>query len=86
MLFYHLPVRIAVLSDPEICPHDFHHNYPKADKDWANAIYNRQEQVDAGAEYQEYWGLHNAIKALFQSLANTPPLSDQEIERLINNK
>jgi hypothetical protein len=82
MLFYHLPVRVGVLSDPEICPHDHHHHYPKDDKNWPNAIYNRQKQVDTGAEYREYWGLHNAIEAVFQSLANTPPLSEAEIKRL----
>jgi hypothetical protein len=83
MLFYHLPVRIAVLSDPEICPHDHHHHYPKDDKNWVHAIYNRQIQVDAGGNYQEFWGIHNAMEAVFQSLANTPPLSEEEIKRLI---
>jgi hypothetical protein len=83
MMFYHLPVRIFVLCDPEICPHDHHHNYPKDDKDWANAIYNRQAQVDTGAEYREYWGLHNAIEAVFQNLAQQPLLSDPEIQSLI---
>lgn len=82
MLLYHLPVRVGVLSDPEICPHDHHHHYPKDDKNWANAVYNRQEQVDAGANYREFWGIHNAMEAVFQSLANTPPLSEAEIKRL----
>jgi hypothetical protein len=82
MLFYHLPVRVGVLSDPEICPHDFHHHYPKADKDWPNAIYNRQEQVDNGANYREFWGIHNAMEAVFQSLAQTPSLSEAEIKSL----
>ena len=85
MVFYHLPVRIAILSDPEICPHDHHHHYPKDDQDWANAIYNRQQQVDTGAEYQEYWGLHNSMEAVFQNLAEQQPLSEKEIQRLINN-
>ncbi|MDJ0689706.1 MAG: hypothetical protein QNJ41_14480 [Xenococcaceae cyanobacterium MO_188.B32] len=86
MVFYHLPVRIFVLCDPEICAHDHHHHYPKDDKNWANAIYNRQQQVDTGAEYQEYWGLHNAMEAVFQNLSEQPALSDAEIKRLINNK
>ncbi len=86
MLCYHLPVRIAILSDPEICQHDLHHNFPRADKDWANATYSRQAQVEAGAEYREYWGLHNALEAVFQSLADTPSLSEEEIQRLISNK
>ncbi|WP_041392182.1 hypothetical protein [Pleurocapsa sp. PCC 7327] len=86
MFFYHLPIRIAVLSDPEICPHDHHHSYPKDDKNWPNAIYNRQEQVDAGAEYREYWGLHNAMEAVFQNLAEQPSLSEAEIKRLLDNK
>ncbi|MDJ0745751.1 MAG: hypothetical protein QNJ32_20640 [Xenococcaceae cyanobacterium MO_167.B27] len=85
MLFYHLPVRIAVLSDPEICVHDHHHHYPKDDKNWANAIYNRQQQVDTGAKYQQYWGLHNSMEAVFENLAQQPTLSDAEIKRLINN-
>lgn len=85
MLFYHLPVRIAVLSDPEICAHDHHHHYPKDDKNWANAIYNRQQQVDIGAKYQEYWGLHKAMEAVFQNLAEQPPLSEAEIKLPIDN-
>ncbi len=84
MLFYHLPVRVAVLSDPEISPHDHHHSYPKDDKDWPNAIYNRQHQVDAGAEYREFWGIHNAMDSVFYNLAEQPALFDEEIERLIS--
>jgi hypothetical protein len=84
MLFYHLPVRVAILSDPEICPHDHHHKYPKDDKDWANAIYNRERQLGAGLEYHEYWGIHNAIDAVFQNLADQSPLSAAEIQRLID--
>jgi hypothetical protein len=82
MLFYHLPVRLAILSDPEICAHDHHHYYPKDDKDWPNAIYNRQKQVEAEANYKEFWGIHTALEAVFQSLANTSPLSDTDINRL----
>lgn len=78
MTFYHLPVRVAVLSDPEICPHDFHHHYPKADKNWPNAIYNRQEQVDAGTNYREFWGIHKAIEHVFKNLAQTPALPEKD--------
>jgi hypothetical protein len=85
MLFYHLPVRVAVLSDPEIGPHDHHHGYPKDDKDWANTIYNRQHQINAGAEYREYWGIHNAMDAMFFNLAEQFPLSEEEIQRLIKD-
>jgi hypothetical protein len=87
MLFYHLPVRIAVFADPENSLHNIHHNDPKVDRDWTNLTYNSQKQVDEeGAEYREYWGLHNAIEAVFQSLANTPHLSEEEIQRLLNHK
>ncbi len=85
MLFYHLPMRIFVLSDPEITAHDHHHLFPKDDKDWSNTIDNRQHQVNVGLEYREYWGLHNAIDAVFQNLAAQEPLSDEEIQCLINN-
>lgn len=78
MTFYHLPVRVSVLSDPEICPHDFHHNYPKADKNWPNAVYNRQEQVDAGTNYREFWGIHKAIEHVFKNLAQTPELPEED--------
>lgn len=86
MLFYHIPIRIAVLADPEICGHDHHHHFPKGDKDWPNTIYNRQAQIDAGAkEYIDFWGIHNAMNAVFESLAQTPALSEAEIQRLINS-
>lgn len=85
MLFYHLPVRLAIFSDPSIGPHDNHHEESKDDRDGANAIYNRQRQVQAGKEYCEYWGLHNAMEAVFLNLAEQAPLSDEEIDRLINS-
>jgi len=86
MLFYHLPVRLCVLCDPEIGPHDHHHSYPKDDKNWPNAIYNRQRQVETGADYREYWGLHNAIDVVFWNLAKLPPLTETEIERILNEQ
>lgn len=86
MAFYHLPVRLGVFAEPENTLHNIHHNEPRIDRDWANLTYSAQKQVDEGTEYREYWGLHNAIEAVFQSLADTSPLADEAIQRLIDNK
>jgi hypothetical protein len=84
--FYHLPVRIAVLC-AELMVHDIHHNHPKQDKEgWTNIIYERQRLVEAGlVTTAEYWGLHAAINAVFENLAEQEPLAPAEIDRLLND-
>jgi len=73
MIFYHLPVRIAVL--PGTLPeHDFHHKYP-SDSNWMNGKYSRQREIDAGVQgYVDIWGLHNALDYVFEHLSNTPAI------------
>jgi hypothetical protein len=44
--------------------------------------HNREQKVSAGKSYHEFWGIHNAMEAVFQSLAKAPPLSDDEVKRL----
>jgi len=87
IFFYYLPVRVAILPS-EMIAHDIHHSHPKEDKeDWANPIYNRQRLVDRGVvKSVEYWGLHNAIDAVFQNLAKQEPLSEEVVGRVINNQ
>lgn len=74
-MVYHLFIRIAVLSG-EMAEHDWHHKSPKTQKDWANGVYARQREVEAGAEYTEFWGLENAIDHVFQSFAQAPALPE----------
>jgi hypothetical protein len=50
------------------------------------ANYERQHLVDAGlVKSAEYWGLHNAMNAVFEHLAQQEPLSPAEIDRLLND-
>jgi hypothetical protein len=85
ILLYHLPIRVAVLS-AELITHDIHHILPKEDKaDWSNIIYARQRLVEAGlVKSDEHWGIHNAAKAVFQNLAEQKPLTQKEIDQIIN--
>jgi hypothetical protein len=83
---YYLPIRIAVLC-AELIAHDIHHTHPKQDKEgWRDIIYERQRLVDAGlVKSAEYWGLHNAMNAVFENLAEQEPLSLAEIDQLLND-
>jgi hypothetical protein len=84
VFFYHLPIRIGVLS-AELIHHDLHHLLPKEDKaHWCNLIYARQQLAEAGlVDSVEYWGIHQAAQAVFQNLAAQVPLSPEEIDRII---
>jgi hypothetical protein len=62
-----LSVRVAILNG-DLPQHDWHHHSPKTQKDWPNAAYARQREVEAGAEYTEYWGLTTVIDQVFQGL------------------
>ncbi|MEI6428054.1 MAG: hypothetical protein WCO45_06635 [Pseudanabaena sp. ELA607] len=75
MVFYHIPVRIAIL--PGTLPvHDYHHRHA-SNNDWVNEIYCRQQEIEAGAEgYIDIWGLHNALDYVFEHLSNTPAIPE----------
>jgi fatty acid desaturase len=77
LLIVHLPMRIFVLVGDTSC-HDYHHRYPGSD-DWANAVFTRQQDVDAGCPgwlnpYREVVGLFTAINLAFISLSQHPAL------------
>lgn len=79
MLGYHLPVRILILPG-EMPEHDWHYRHPH-DPDWANGIYARQRDLEAGCpgfseSYTEVWGLFEAIDLVFETLSKAPPLDD----------
>ena len=75
MLFYHLPVKIAILPNM-LAAHDFHHRHG-SNNDWVNEIYCRQQEIEAGAEgYLNIWGLHSALDYVFEHLSNTPALPE----------
>ncbi|WP_254564991.1 hypothetical protein [Oscillatoria sp. HE19RPO] len=80
MLGYHLPARIAVISG-ELPEHDWHHRHPNH-KDWANGVYHRQRDIEAGCpnwpeEYTEVWGLFNAVDCVFKGLSQMPPAAEE---------
>lgn len=72
MIFFHfLFCRVFVMvGDTPV--HDFHHRYPTS-KDWPNAIFARQQDLEQGCpglkeDYREVWGLFQAIDLTFASL------------------
>lgn len=74
-LLYHLPARALVLPGDAPC-HDYHHRHP-ASKNWPNAIFARQQDLDAGCPgwpepYLEIWGLLAAMDAVLESLSQQP--------------
>jgi len=80
MLGYHLPVRIAILPG-ELPEHDYHHRHPHS-KDWANGIYARQQDLEAGCpgwceSYTEVWGLFEATDRVFETLSKAPNIPKQ---------
>lgn len=69
MLTYHLFCRVFVLV-ADLPVHDWHHRHP-ASRNWPNALYARQRDIDAGCPrweepYSEVWGLHRSIDAVFE--------------------
>lgn len=78
-MFCHLIVRLGVLQG-DTPTHDYHTRYPGTD-DWANALYARQQDLDAGCPhwpepYTETWGLFSAIDGVLESLSQQPPMED----------
>ena len=73
MMFVHLPARLAVLPG-SLPAHDAHHvSQRKVDPNWRRAIYVRTELIrnreDKGMGAREVWGLGNATRAVFRSMA-----------------
>ena len=59
--------------------HDWHHRYA-SNRDWPNALYARQQDLEANSPdwedpYTEVWGLLNAIDAVFDGLSQLPTYS-----------
>jgi fatty acid desaturase len=82
MVFVHLPLRIFVIVG-DLPQHDWHHRHPKH-KNWMNAAYARQADLDAGCPgwpelYAEVWGLGTAIDGVFSLLSSLPPLDDSTL-------
>ncbi len=75
MLFVHFPARYLVLTGDTVV-HDFHHRHPST-RQWANYIFERQQDVDNGTPgwpaYHEAWGLVAAINLTFDSLSAADP-------------
>ncbi|MGW1074440.1 stearoyl-CoA 9-desaturase [Streptomyces sp. NPDC002537] len=83
MLLVHAPARYLVLTGDTVV-HDFHHRYP-ATPQWANYLFGRQEDADAGSPgwpaYTQVWGLIPAINLVFDSLSVADP-EEFDIARL----
>ncbi len=75
MLFIHFPMRYLVLTADTVC-HDYHHRHPRS-KNWANYIFARQEDIEAGhpgwPPYREAWGYRDAVNLVFDSLRIADP-------------
>jgi hypothetical protein len=70
-IFYHMPVRLVILPG-DLSQHDFHHRNPATAR-WTEATFAREVDVEFGDSrwpaYREFWGLHNAIKHVFNGIS-----------------
>ncbi|KYF64591.1 hypothetical protein BE11_45505 [Sorangium cellulosum] len=78
MLLVHLPFRLLVMVG-DLPQHDWHHRHIQA-RDWPNAAYARQRDIEAGhpgwpEPYSEVWGLLPAVDAVFVLLSSLPSLA-----------
>lgn len=75
MLLIHFPVRYLVLTGDTVV-HDYHHRRPM-DRNWANYIFARQQDIDAGHRgwpgYRGIWGIIPAVNAVLDSLSAADP-------------
>ena len=75
MALVHLPARLAIVPS-DLPSHDWHHAHPKT-RAWANAAYERRDEVLSGSvkarRYTEIWGVGAAIEATFARLSALPP-------------
>lgn len=77
LLFYHLPVRVAILPGDSL-HHDHHHRHPRTE-DWTNSTYERADHVWNGCPgfpdrpHAHAWSLGEAIDRVFTRMAAAPP-------------
>jgi fatty acid desaturase len=77
LLFYHLPVRVAVLPG-DFVHHDHHHRHPRTE-DWANSAYERFDHLQYGCkEFADFphthaWSIGEAIDRVFTRMSAAPP-------------
>lgn len=67
MIFYHLMVRVLILTGDSAGSHDWHHRHPGS-KEWLYGHFKRAKEIENGARYYHYWGLIEAMKGFFRSL------------------
>jgi fatty acid desaturase len=83
MLTVHLPARYLVLTGDTVV-HDHHHRFPMSRR-WANYIFDRQADVNAGhpgwPEHREVWGFVPAVNVVFDSLSQASP-EEYNLEQL----
>lgn len=81
LVFYHLPVRLAVLNG-DVQHHDWHHRVPGS-KDWAASGHARARDAAAGTPgwqglpYTHTWTLFEAIGRTFAAMSAAPPLTEE---------
>ena len=96
MMTYHLFCRVFVVVS-DMPAHDWHHRYPLS-RDWPNAIYARQRDIDRGGTpqwrepYTEMWGLHNSLGSIFEMFSTLPSveqsrrqMSPDEMEEVLRS-
>jgi len=77
LLFYHLPVRVAVLPG-DLVHHDHHHRHPRT-ADWPNSTYERFDHLQNGCkEFTDFphthsWSIGEAIDRVFTRMSAAPP-------------
>lgn len=89
LVLVHVPSRYLVLTGDTVV-HDYHHRHPRS-ADWANYIFVRQQDADAGDRrlppYHEVWGLFPAISHVFDSLSAADPQEfDADLLRSVSKR
>jgi hypothetical protein len=72
LFFIHLPLRVCVVPG-DLPVHDYHHRHP-LNKNWAEYLFLRQRDIEAGCPrweipYSENWGLYNCIDRVFTRMS-----------------
>jgi fatty acid desaturase len=88
MIFVHLFFRVFVLQGDTVV-HDYHHRHPGKD-DWANAIFARQQEIEAGCPqypegYIHVYGFIQAVDAVLESISNLPHIEKLKVKSLNAN-
>lgn len=96
MCTFHLFGRIFVVVS-DMPAHDWHHRYPSS-RDWPNAIYARQRDIETGGSpqwqepYTELWGLNHILNNVFVLFSSLPPVKEgqrghmkpEDLEEVLN--